>query len=187
MYVLYFVILIVAVTVVCHTETLERISAYTASLSFNMTIKVDAPSSVEDNLGSAEVLGLLSDSITVHHTPLEAYDRTTLSYYHATHLLLSHQQIYLVSTTTQNSSATVVFFDASQNQDLVNLKLKGLSLAILLIVENDNSLYVGYEKSSHRLLFVKSAIDVHESLDLRTSLLWRYPPSESDVDEDTRV
>jgi hypothetical protein len=58
---------------------------------------------------------------------------------------------------------------------------------ILLIVENDNSLYVGYEKLSHRLLFVKSAIDVHESLDLRTSLLWRYPPSKPDVDEDTRV
>ena len=36
-------------------------------------------------------------------------------------------------------------------------------------------MYVGYEKSSHRLLFVKSAIDVHESLEVRTSLLWRYP------------
>ena len=56
-----------AVTVVCHSETLEQISAYTTSLSFNnnMTIKVDAPSSVEDNLGSADVLRLLSDTITV--------------------------------------------------------------------------------------------------------------------------
>ena len=63
-----------------------------------MTIKVIAPSSVEDNLGSGEVLGLLSDSITVHHTPHETYYRMTLSYYRVTHLLLSHQQIYSVST-----------------------------------------------------------------------------------------
>jgi hypothetical protein len=48
-------------------------------------------------------------------------------------------------------------------------------LLCLSNIENDNSLYVGYEKQSHRLLFMKSAIDVHESLDLRTSLLWRYP------------
>jgi translation initiation factor eIF-2B subunit gamma len=75
---------------------------------------------------------------------------------------------------TQNSSATAVFFDSSQNEDLVNLKLKGGHLTSRLIVENDSSLYIGYEKKLHRLLFVKSAIDVHETLGIRTSLLWRY-------------
>ena len=65
----------------------------------------------------------------------------------------------------QNSSATAVFFDVSKNSELANLNLK----------ENDSSLYVGYEKQSHRLLFLKSAIDVHESLEVRTALLWRYP------------
>ena len=54
------------VTVVCHTEALERISAYTATLSFNkMMIRVDAPSSVEDNIGSADVLRLLAKKIIV--------------------------------------------------------------------------------------------------------------------------
>lgn len=53
------------VTVVCHTETVERITAYTASLSLDMTIQVQAPSSVEDNLGSADVLRLFSKHITV--------------------------------------------------------------------------------------------------------------------------
>ena len=55
----------VDVTVICHTEASERIIAYTASLSFEMRIQVEAPSSVEDNLGTADVLGLLSDMITV--------------------------------------------------------------------------------------------------------------------------
>jgi translation initiation factor eIF-2B subunit gamma len=76
----------------------------------------------------------------------------------------------------QKSDATALFFDAAQNEDLVNLKLKGPHLGKKRItVENDNSLYVAHETTHHRLLFVKSAIDVHESLDIRTSLLWRYP------------
>ena len=83
-----------AVTVVCHTETLERISAYTTSLSFHMTIQVEAPSSVEDNLGSAEVLGLLSDSITVCLSKSVAHSRLTLLCYRVIHLLLYRQQIY---------------------------------------------------------------------------------------------
>ena len=54
------------VTVVCHTEALEQISAYIATLSFNtMVVRVDAPSSVKDNIGSADVLRLLGDRITV--------------------------------------------------------------------------------------------------------------------------
>ena len=93
MYLLWRLGLIVAVTIVCHTETVERISAYTASLPFKMTIKVDAPSTVEDNLGSADVLRLLSESITVSPAPNSAHVRTTLSYYRAIHSLLSHQQI----------------------------------------------------------------------------------------------
>jgi translation initiation factor eIF-2B subunit gamma len=36
-------------------------------------------------------------------------------------------------------------------------------------------MYVGYQKESHRLLLVKSVVDIHESLDIRSSLLWRYP------------
>lgn len=50
---------------ICHTEALERIAAYVATLTFEMTINVEAPSSVEDNLGSADVLGLLADTIKV--------------------------------------------------------------------------------------------------------------------------
>lgn len=42
------------------------------------------------------------------------------------------------------------------------------------MIENDSSLYVGFEKETSRLLFLKSAIDVLESLEVRTSLLWRY-------------
>jgi hypothetical protein len=57
--------LIEDVTIVCHTEALEQISAYTSSLPLNITVKVIAPSSVEDNLGSAEVLNLLKDTVTV--------------------------------------------------------------------------------------------------------------------------
>jgi hypothetical protein len=53
------------VTVVCHSETLAKISAYTSSLSLGMDIKVEGPSSVEDNMGSADILGLLSENITV--------------------------------------------------------------------------------------------------------------------------
>ena len=52
-------------TVVCHTEVLEQIVAYTKSLPFEMRIQVKAPSSVDDNLGSADVLRLLSEMITV--------------------------------------------------------------------------------------------------------------------------
>ena len=61
--------LIVDVTVVCHTEALDRIAAYTATLSFEMQIRVEAPSSVEDNLASADVLRLLADSIKVTPSP----------------------------------------------------------------------------------------------------------------------
>jgi hypothetical protein len=53
------------VTVVCHTEAKDKIASYTASLSLDMAIQVQAPSSVEDNLGSADVLRLLSKHITV--------------------------------------------------------------------------------------------------------------------------
>jgi len=55
----------IGVTVVCHTEALERITSYTTSLSLSMEISVEAPSSVEDNLGSAEVLAMVADKITV--------------------------------------------------------------------------------------------------------------------------
>ena len=58
------------VTVVCHTEALEKISASVSSLSIDIQIKVFAKSSVQDNLGSAEVLNLLKDTITVT-TPLK--------------------------------------------------------------------------------------------------------------------
>jgi len=53
------------VTVVCHTEALDEISAYTSSLILNITIKVIAKSSIADNLASAEVLALFKDTITV--------------------------------------------------------------------------------------------------------------------------
>lgn len=49
----------------CHTEALDRISSYTASLSLSMQIDVQAPSSVKDNLGSAEVLRVLANKISV--------------------------------------------------------------------------------------------------------------------------
>jgi len=59
------------VTVVCHTEALEKISASVSSLSINIQVEVIAKSSVEDNLGSAEVLNLLKDTITVTPPPLK--------------------------------------------------------------------------------------------------------------------
>jgi len=59
------------VTVVCHTESLEQIKAYISSLSLSMEIKLEAPSSLEDNMGSADVIGLLKDLVTVYD--LEIY------------------------------------------------------------------------------------------------------------------
>ena len=167
-----------AVTVVCHTETLERVSAYTASLSFHMTIQVEAPSSVEDNLGSAEVLGLLSHSITVCLPKNVAHNRLTLSYYHAIHLPPYRPQIsspfILPKISLQQLYSSM--HHRTKSSLISNWKVIPPQKS-LLIAENDNSLYVGYQKSNHQLLFVKSAIDVHESLDLRTSLLWRYSSS----------
>ena len=49
------------------------------------------------------------------------------------------------------------------------------TLFAIVNIENDNNLYVCYQNETNRLLFVKSAVEVHESIDIRTSLLWRYP------------
>ena len=73
---------------------------------------------------------------------------------------------------SQNSSATAVFFDKQMHKPPVDPKPKDPKKKVEQ-EQSDNDLYVGYEKSSSRLLFLKTAIDVHESLDVRTSLLWR--------------
>jgi len=75
---------------------------------------------------------------------------------------------------SQNSSATAVFFDKQMHKDPVDPKSKDSKKKAE--EPSDNDLYVGYEKASHKLLFLKTAIEVHESLDVRTSLLWRYIP-----------
>jgi len=54
------------VTVVCHKESEEKIVAYVLTLSWNMQISVEAPSSLEDDLGSADVLSLLAENIVVY-------------------------------------------------------------------------------------------------------------------------
>jgi hypothetical protein len=62
-------LLIEGVTVLCHKEAVEQISTYTSSLTFNMQIYVEGPSSVEDDLSTADILSLINDTITVP-TPL---------------------------------------------------------------------------------------------------------------------
>ena len=73
---------------------------------------------------------------------------------------------------SHNSSATAVFFDKSMHKEPVDPKAKDTKKKAE--EQSDNDLYVAYEKSSCKLLFLKTAIEVHESLDVRTSLLWRY-------------
>ena len=73
----------------------------------------------------------------------------------------------------QDSSATAVFFDIARDVD-PTLKIKGNSSSHISNIENENNLYVGYQKETQKLLLVKSTIDIHESLDIRSSLLWRY-------------
>jgi len=64
------------VTVVCHKESLEQIKSYTSTLSLDLEIKVEAPSSLEDNMGSADVMGMLKDSVTVCQTSEHITDIT---------------------------------------------------------------------------------------------------------------
>ena len=85
---------------------------------------------------------------------------------------------------SQNSSATAVFFDKQMHKDPVDPKSKD-SKKKAEEQQSDNDLYVGYEKASHKLLFLKTAIEVHESLDVRTSLLWRYIPMHASASFDT--
>jgi hypothetical protein len=152
------------VTVLCHTEAREQILAYTSSLSLDITIKVISKSSIADNLGSAEVLALLKNTITVLSLNIQRLIRAQLYRLACDSYTTLPATEFLAFHAAQRSSATALFFDASQNSDLANLKLK-----------DDNSLYTCYEASTDKILLLKSALDVHKSLDVRSSLFWRYP------------
>ncbi|ODQ56202.1 translation initiation factor eIF-2B subunit gamma [Saitoella complicata NRRL Y-17804] len=138
------------VMVVCQTEAEDKIAAW-LKYKYEGKIKVnlEAPSNAEETAGTADVLRILKDKIKSDFVVLSTDQVMDMQPY----ALLDFHRIH-------SPTVTSVYYtpvgDAAPK-------------------DTENMLYVGYDDQKKRLLYVKAEADVEDELEVRMSLLWKYP------------
>ncbi|CCJ29379.1 unnamed protein product [Pneumocystis jirovecii] len=141
------------VIVICQMEVELCLSSYLKNVyDGHIKIQVYAPSSVDEALGTADVLRKVQDKIKSDFIVLSCDLVTNLP----PHEILDFHRIH-------SPTVTSLLYDISKNESFVFSKDSG------------RKMFFGISKPDNALVCVKSAVDVDEEFVVRTSMLWKYP------------
>ncbi|KAG4305105.1 hypothetical protein PORY_001275 [Pneumocystis oryctolagi] len=141
------------IMVICQTEVESCLGSYLKNVyDGHIKVQVYAPSSVDDVLGTADVLRKIHDKIKSDFIVLGCDLVTNLP----PHEILDFHRIHTPTVTS-------LLYDISKNDNFVLSKDSG------------RKMFFGINKSDNALVCIKSAADVNEEFTVRTSMLWKYP------------
>lgn len=134
------------VIVICHEEFQSQISAYVKSFS-NLKISVEAPSSVDETAGTAEVIRDVRAKITTDFILLGCDFMCSIP---ATEMLNMHRRYDATLTSMLYESTSDIFKDSDSD-------------------------VIGLSEDRSKLIYIKDMVDVDSEISVRMSLLWKYP------------
>ncbi|KAG5440227.1 hypothetical protein PCANB_001797 [Pneumocystis canis] len=141
------------IMVICQIEVESYLSSYLKNVYDGyIKIQIYAPSSVDEILGTADVLRKIHDKIKNDFILLSCDLVTDLP----PHEILDFHRIHVPTVTS-------LLYDISRNESFFSCK------------NTDRKMFFGISKSDNTLVCVKSAVDVDDEFIVRMSMLWKYP------------
>ncbi|KAG5520096.1 hypothetical protein PMAC_001172 [Pneumocystis sp. 'macacae'] len=142
-----------SIIVICQVEVELCLSSYLKSVyDGHIKIQVYALSSVDETLGTADVLRKIQDKIKSDFIVLSCDLVTNLP----PHEILDFHRIH-------SPTVTSLLYDISKNESFVFSKDSG------------RKMFFGISKPDNALVYVRSSVDIDEEFIIRMSMLWKYP------------
>ncbi|EPX75310.1 translation initiation factor eIF2B gamma subunit [Schizosaccharomyces octosporus yFS286] len=143
-----------SVIIICMEEAEAHISSWLRSgYDGHLRVHVEAPTVMDDSMGSADALRAVSHLIKTDFVCLSCDSITDLQPY----MVLDRFRL-------NDPSALVVYSHVLKHEHTTNQSK-----------EINEKHLIGVEESSQRLLYAKSSADIGGDLSLRMSLLWKHP------------